>query len=170
MPSSPPISLTICLLFLMAAPAACHRGIDYTKFDPKCREWNGEKGIMPSKSDFMKTNPDIDTYYEYFMCINLSYQHAAILVGIDYFLNNPNKFTHIVVGKMLSSRSDKETLLISHILLSIHESNPHMISNNDALLSAWAKAISKMGHNWTRQRSTEYYTAVSGTNKLGQNN
>ncbi|MFP5238590.1 MAG: hypothetical protein ACLGQW_02050 [Acidobacteriota bacterium] len=161
MSSSPSTFLMICLLLLLAAPSACHRGIDYTKFDPKCREWNGENGIMPSKSEFMQTNPDMNSYYEYFMCINLSYQHAAILVGIDFFLNNPGEFTRIAAGKMLASRSDKEMLLISHILLRIHEFKLYEIAGNEALMTTWATAIDKMDHNWTRQRSTEYYTAVS---------
>ena len=116
--------------------------VDYSKFDPRCREWLGIDNNRHIQWDFINTNPTIESYYEFFMCINILFDHVT--GNMDYFSANSTAFLAFVPAKLAAPRADKEILLISIIFNEMAKNQRDDIRNNPQLLSTWKSAIDNM--------------------------
>jgi hypothetical protein len=139
--------------------AGCGPRIDYSKLDPRCIQWNGRSNGQID-FNFGRTNPDINTYYEYFTCLNLSSYNIAMELGMNYFDLHASEFLRIASDKLQNSRADKETLFLSDILQDIHSKHLAPIAEDATLMSAWAEAINKIQTEYMHQSAYQSYVTV----------
>lgn len=146
---------------LLLLTTSCGLRVDYSKFDPRCREWLGIDNHRHIQWDFIKTNPPIESYYEFFMCINIPYDHFS--GNMEYFSANSKSFLAFIPAKLATPRDDKEILLISIIFNEMSKTHRDDIQNNPQLLSTWKSAIDNMRRKdgWPYSVSYRIYNTVT---------
>ncbi|WP_243438725.1 hypothetical protein [Fundidesulfovibrio soli] len=138
----PPKRLLPALLaiFLLAL-SGCGPHIDYAKFDPRCKDWNGTNSHGRYDANFAAADPDVETYYEYFACLYSTSSKIASELKFAYFAKHASEFLAIAPTKLARTRSDVETLALSQILAFIQLSRSAQVASNQEVMQAWGKAL-----------------------------
>ncbi|MFP5238589.1 MAG: hypothetical protein ACLGQW_02045, partial [Acidobacteriota bacterium] len=108
--------LPALLAIYLLALSGCGQHIDYAKFDPRCKDWNGINSHGRYDANFAATDPDVETYYEYFACLYSTSSQIASELKFAYFAKHAQEFLVIAPAKLALTRSDVETLTLSQIL------------------------------------------------------
>ena len=115
--------------------------------------------------NFIDTNPGMDTFHEFYVCMNSTRHHRG--VPDDYFHSNPSEAAKTITRKIGKARVDFEVLLISLILQRMHAKRIYNVAEDSDLVREWQFALGRMnGKDWFKQTSTGYHEAVT-SNKRG---
>ena len=100
-------SLALATLML----SGCLGRTDYTKLDPRCKAWT-RSGV--SSWRFAESGPDMDTFYEYYMCEH-AYTHHMI-GDMTYFESHPQEALDTIRRKIPLVRSNNELNAVIRVL------------------------------------------------------
>lgn len=133
--------LPVLLAIFLLALSGCGQHIDYAKFDPRCKDWNGTNNHGRYDANFAASDPDVETYYEYFACLYSTSSKIASQLEFAYFAKHAQEFLAIAPAKLAHTRSDEETLALSQILAFIQLSRSANVASDKAVMQAWTKAL-----------------------------
>lgn len=133
--------------------------VSYRVYGNQCKEWSfgGPNGSI--QYGFLKTKPDMDTFYDFYVCTNSTRHHRH--VSPNYFRENPSEAAATITRKIGNARADFEVLLVSLVLMNMHFDGIYNVRADKELMREWRLAISKMNEkSWFRDTSAEYYNSV----------
>ncbi|WP_243312500.1 hypothetical protein [Fundidesulfovibrio agrisoli] len=100
-------SLLLAALIL----SGCLGRTNYTRLDPRCRDWT-RSGVRSWQ--FAESGPDMDTFYEYYMCKH-AYTHHMI-GDTTYFESHPEEALDTIRRKIPHVRSNNELNAVIRLL------------------------------------------------------
>lgn len=140
-----------------------HR-VDYSTFDPRCREWANDKNYKIIYSEIIKSTSDVKLKFSYYMCVNMVRGH--MIVPEEIFFNDPEKSVAVLVGGLSKYNEDIAVWMIVHALEKIQVEKKYDVANDDRAMSAAMIRISKMSHEeWKRMASGKLKWIESQKNK-----
>lgn len=154
-------TLTALLATALLTIVGCGPSRDYTKLDPRCKDWLGKGRSKSTTPSFDSTNASMEDYYEHYMCINMPYHHSW--GGEEYFVTNWHEFLTFVPRKLISPRTDNEIFHISILLMDIAKYHKDEIKNDTFLLKTWRIAIDniKNKYTWAYSVSNGFYDRIT---------
>ncbi|WP_243438728.1 hypothetical protein [Fundidesulfovibrio soli] len=137
-------TLTALLATALLTIVGCGPTRDYTKLDPRCKEWVDASDSKSSNLKFDSDKASLEDNYEHYICIMIPYQHA--IGGEKYFMEHWNEFLAFIPKKLMAPRADNETLYISILIYDIANYHRDEIRKDTFLLKSWKTAIDNMKH------------------------
>jgi len=92
------------------------------------------------------------------MCVALYDHHMP--PRIDHFLAKPQETVAVIKRKIPLVRTDKEILIISRILLNIHESGAVNVTCDKELLASWKAVLVRMRSSWLADKAWSFHQAA----------
>lgn len=153
--------LTALLATVLLTIAGCGPSRDYTKLDPRCKDWLRKGSSRAIISSFDSSSASMEDQYEHYMCIHMPYHHSW--GGEEYFVTHWHEFLLFIPGKLMSPRTDNEIFHISILLMDIAKHHKNDILNDTFLLKTWKNAIDniKQKHTWAYSVSNGFYDIIT---------
>lgn len=129
--------------------------------DRRCKEFQSYLNYATARADIEAAGEPIDRYYEAYMCSTL-YNNIAI-PRVDHFLSRPQETVAVLKRKIPLVRSDKEILIVSRVLLNIHEAGAVNVTCDKELLDSWKAVLVRMRPSWLADSSWSFYQATLAT-------
>jgi len=126
--------------------------------DSRCKEFRTYLNYETARADIEEAGEPIDRYYESYMCSTL-YNNIAI-PQIDHFLSRPQESVTVIKRNIPRVRTDKEILIASHIILSIHKSGAVNVSCDKELLASWEAVLVRMRPSWLADKAWSFHQAT----------
>jgi len=118
-----------------------HR-VDYSVFDPRCREWIKNRNYNMAYSKEIESMSDVRLKFSYYMCVNMVSGHMVVPERIFY--DDPKESVAVLVDGLSKYNEDIAVWMIIHALQQIQLKGDYHVAEDDRAMSAIKVRMSMM--------------------------